>query len=137
MFCRGCSCWAVSYRVTSRSPDGQIESANYCHVCYQNLINGLPTYQPFTNLIVTLILAVLDTLLVCIATAPWFVIGGLSPRFVLAPIINGPAIGILLAFQMGLLWRVRGKAQTKTVIAAAKLKSDPPQKHLWDRELDG
>lgn len=137
MLCRGCSRWAVSHEVTLRSPDGRTESGHYCPACYQNLLYGLSTFQPFPNLAVASILAALDTLLVCIATAPWLLTGGLSPRFVLAPIVDGVAIGLLLGCEIGLLWRVRGKSTTKTVIAAARLNNDSLQGNLWDFELDG
>ena len=138
MVCRGCSRWAVAYRVTSRLADGRIESATYCPWCYHNLVDGLPSCPtPFPDLLVVSVLAVLDTLLVCIATGPWLVIGGLSPRMILAPVVNGFAIALLLALQTSLLWRVKGKPGTRTVIAASKLKGDPPQKDIWDRQLDG
>jgi hypothetical protein len=138
MICRGCSRWAMAYRVTLRSADGRIESATFCPWCYHNLLNGLPSCPTlFPSLLVVSVLAVLDTLLVCIATAPWFVIGGLLPRMILAPVLNGVAIALLLALQTILLWRVRRKPATRTVVAASKLNSDPSQKHLWDCELDG
>jgi hypothetical protein len=123
--------------MTLRSQDGRIESGHYCQACYRNLLLGLPTFQPFPNLFVTLILVALDTLLVCIATAPWFLIGGLTPRFVFAPIVNGVAIGILVGVQMGLLWCVRRKPRPISVIAAARLKNSPRRENLWDCDLDG
>jgi hypothetical protein len=82
------------------------------------------------------IIGSLDTILVCFTSAPWIVVASGSAILVLA-LIDGLTIGMLLGLQAALLWRIRGKPRTKTVIATAKLKSNPRRRSPSDRELAG
>ncbi len=59
------------------------------------------SFQP--PIVVTGILAGIDTLVVCLATAPWLFQDIHSPRVLLAPIVNGPLIALLFVGEI-LLW---------------------------------
>ncbi len=139
MLCKGCYPWAALSPMTVRRSGGRTESAHFCQacqVCCQNLHNGLPTSLPFPNLLIAVILAVLDTALVCLLTAKWMDTERPWVLLVLCP-VQGGLIGILLGLETYLLWLAKGRPKTAIVIGSAKPKSDHQRGNLWDSELDG
>jgi hypothetical protein len=86
------------------------------------------SFQP--PVFVTGILAAVDTLAVCLATAPWLFQDIHSPRVLLAPIVNGPLIALLFVGEI-LLWNyVRSRLlrwETESDAAFAKASPSRPE----------
>jgi hypothetical protein len=122
-----------------RRPDGGFEQGYFCEACHYARFGKRPTlFQTRSYFPLFLILVALDTILVCIATAPWLLIGPDFPGIVFAPIVNGPLIGLLLCLQILLLTWLRDRQKPKPDARWATARGDRPSKMgLYDRDLDG
>jgi hypothetical protein len=120
-----------------RTPSGNCVTGCFCEPCYYTHFGKRPTaFETRSYLPTIAILAGLDAAIVCLATAPWLLMNGVSSQLLLVPVVNGPLIGILLVVEVALLNWAQKRGRDKAKSTRRYGKGARPSSGVYDPELD-